>query len=712
MKILSALGGMDMFATAPNIKVKGKDTKFSYCGLLITLLVYALAAALLYAFSFNMFNKTNPAFTQYSQYGGTADSEKFGLSANQFSIEFYMVDSSTNTIYFDESYYSLAAYLVTNGRMKPIEYEFCRDDSGDIIAGKICFSKEQVFVGEDLYLRSNYAAYIQLYYSRCQSDTDIVCATDAEIDSKLGSSFWYTHYTSVSVDPTNYKNPLKRDSKTQSFLITPGYLKYINANMLAIQFASDNGWLLSSMQEESALSLDGFTTEFGGASTNTFFIASMYLTPDKLTYHRQYDKIQDVLARVGSLLSSLTLIFGLLAIPYAKDKIFELLINGYFDVTIQKKRRPVPRSGSQNAKLKPANSPKNRNTSSGTKIPFSPESHTESPLKATSRVENEPIFKKNIELSMQNTQEREKKKEQEMMQAPVLKNHLKEIDETDSLEIVRPLKKDQIPLAKGDKIPSTIDNDFLEKYNAPSKQQKAVNNGNPKSRSIHLDLSPEKNNQEIEVLATNQHQRDDLENEFGLKINAVEGISPTKGPTSLKNIFARDEGEPPTKGPASLKNIKYFAINEGENSPSKPKTKPKPRPLHISYFQWLTSFVSSRPKIKAFNRAKIEISQHIDVLSIVRRFREIDNLKACLFSEQQRALFDNIPKANLIVYLESNGKKEISEEIIGLVESYEGHLDRVSRAYDAVKNCDESSEIEQRLLSLYEAGKNDQEMEE
>ena len=186
-------------------------------------------------------------------------------------------------------------------------------------------------------MRSN-NVYIQLYYERCDPSNikGIKCANDNAYYWKVKNIFWYAEYSSLSIDPTNYKMPLKRERKTQP----PFYVKYATLSLVPVEFNTDDGWLLSSKKTESALSPNNFVSEYGGYDETQVFVLSIAIAPDKIVYDRHYDKIQDVLARVVGLVSSLTVVFRLITIPYAKSKILELIIKEFFEINIKPRSRP------------------------------------------------------------------------------------------------------------------------------------------------------------------------------------------------------------------------------------------------------------------------------------------------------------------------------------------------------------------------------------
>ena len=88
MSLSNCFSSIDMFSTASDIHVRGRRKTYSFCGLIVTLLIVVVAALLLYIFSSNMIHKSNPAFTQYTKFGDISQSEDFAISDDTFPIAF------------------------------------------------------------------------------------------------------------------------------------------------------------------------------------------------------------------------------------------------------------------------------------------------------------------------------------------------------------------------------------------------------------------------------------------------------------------------------------------------------------------------------------------------------------------------------------------------------------------------------------------------
>ena len=115
---------------------------------------------------------------------------------------------------------------------------------------------------------------------------------------------------------------------------------------------------------------------------------------------------------------------------------------------------------------------------------------------------------------------------------------------------------------------------------------------------------------------------------------------------------------------------------------------------------------------KALIKGRTEILKHVDMFSVIRRFQEIDNLKACLLTDQQRIIFDNIAKPCLVIDPQLKPKDTEFITVSGWNESYRGHKELLYDAYKNLKHSEDITEVDRQILGLYEASLNNSEYAE
>lgn len=183
-----------------------------------------------------------------------------------------------------------------------------------------------------------YAFYVE--YVRCleggTSSTGKECKSNSETTNIL-SNYAYAsfYYPTLTVDPSDYENPISLDVKNVFFLIDPT-LKLTTYNRFQeIQMISDYGWMFEEIHKQSALtfsdqSSDYVTTaiadlqdEYKGIINSSVFYYDKY----KKIYNRTYTKIQNVVAEVQGMLQYLTFFLAIIVNTYNKYYLEYDLIN-------------------------------------------------------------------------------------------------------------------------------------------------------------------------------------------------------------------------------------------------------------------------------------------------------------------------------------------------------------------------------------------------
>ena len=349
MKKLSFLAPLDQFGVAPNINWKGNPKTHSLCGLCSTFLVIVLIIVIAVLFSSNMVHKKNPTQTQSTFYGGLGK-ETRAINDATFKVAFGLMNMTTFKYFTDPSIYTISASLnIGNdeGSRKaiPINIETCSNDPSDLYYQATCFSKNQTHI-DHLYISDANIASIEVTFKKCSSLTsNVTCASTNDINTKLSGSTWNIAYSVWSIDPTNYERPISMESKDERYAISLTSCKKLRFNLLAVEFTSDNGWLIPATTIRNMITyensqMDYFTDNYGDA----FFIMNLQMSGNRVFYGREYEKIQDVLAQITGTMSLITLIVGVLALPYAKTKMYELLVNEAYNIVLKNQiRRPLNR---------------------------------------------------------------------------------------------------------------------------------------------------------------------------------------------------------------------------------------------------------------------------------------------------------------------------------------------------------------------------------
>lgn len=124
--------------------------------------------------------------------------------------------------------------------------------------------------------------------------------------------------------------------------------------------------------------------------------------------------------------------------------------------------------------------------------------------------------------------------------------------------------------------------------------------------------------------------------------------------------------------------------------------------LEVGVWDWMKSFVKPDPEARLLEKGSEEILKGVDIVTIVTKFYEIEKLKACLMNDDQRALFDHLPKATLVLDADQDAKSQDAIQVHDWSKSYSSEKNKLGEIYNKLKRADTKSKLDERLLSLFE----------
>jgi len=123
--------------------------------------------------------------------------------------------------------------------------------------------------------------------------------------------------------------------------------------------------------------------------------------------------------------------------------------------------------------------------------------------------------------------------------------------------------------------------------------------------------------------------------------------------------------------------------------------------INVSFSKFLWSFVKQQPEMEIINKAEKEITDSMDIAALAKKCSDLDKLKMILLTPQERAIFDNLPVSVLSVKSEKDSSK-IAVNYYKWVKSEKGKKQKVDDAYVFLKKNAKKTELQRKLLGLYE----------
>ena len=214
-----------------------------------------------------------------------------------------------------------------------------------------CISKNQPKVPK-LEILTKQDAYISIDFKRCKTTALVKCYPDSVIDSVIDSalkdSFVARGFSDWKIDPFNYEEPLQRYYKADWNGIVLKQTKATYIYLTTTEFTSDSGWILPDQHTKKIVAVEKIESDSGDITyDDTFYRLMIATSGNKNVYSHSYIKIQDVLARIGSLCSGFIFLLGIWIYPYSNLKMNETLVNRAFHVNVNDPEAPGPKSSTE-----------------------------------------------------------------------------------------------------------------------------------------------------------------------------------------------------------------------------------------------------------------------------------------------------------------------------------------------------------------------------
>lgn len=155
-------------------------------------------------------------------------------------------------------------------------------------------------------------------------------------------------------------------------------------------------------------------------------------------------------------------------------------------------------------------------------------------------------------------------------------------------------------------------------------------------------------------------------------------------------------------------NVQEIVINTSEQNVRQDPQKEPDTKINLTLPQFIRSFWRHEPQVKLLSQAADEIEGSMDHLVVIQKLLEIEKLKMCLLTENQRILFNNLDKPTLCLAENSDKKsakgEDLSEKSVTVVykRGGENKAKTLEQAYSELKGKDEYTELDKQLLLLFE----------
>ena len=334
-QIWNTFGVFDLFKHDVSLKIYNRYAvsislgKFFSVGIFI-LLFYSF-------FSSDMIQKSNPIILQ--QLVPNKNRPTFFFSKKNFVFSFAVVDSN-NAIYHDPSIFNFRAAQMTakNGQdalQKEINIQLCSSHHFERFYG--FFEKQNLTYSSCLntsnftikgYWDEDEVSQLNLALLKCvnSSESNIICKAKEEIDSFFADKYFSIWMEDNNYDMNNFNSPLSSKIKNLFRNIELQKTKVLRFYMQKSIAILDNGWANIDEEIIESYSHGNIVDDFTQVNDILFYF-HMYSSDFNQVFQRRYQKLFDLLARLGGMLNVLIIIGSTLVNYFYDWEIKELILN-------------------------------------------------------------------------------------------------------------------------------------------------------------------------------------------------------------------------------------------------------------------------------------------------------------------------------------------------------------------------------------------------
>jgi len=528
-------------------------------------------------------------------------------------------------------------------------------------------------------------------------------------------------------------------------MISPTLYKSAVGKLTHLNVVDDDNWLFETKEVKNFLQINSpteyldTTPDPDGFLWNGFFDLGQVVT----TYERKYTKLQTVLAQIQG--SAATVILGLIIIlhPYSQAKFNETLINELFDVKM-KKRDLDGNHGNHvksKASTKGTNKTKDLNINGKNKGTKSQKARSGSPknsegnekieIKVTENIFGGGGGKEDIEAIGGSVVT-----SQRALLTSAGKQETKPGITTNNLNTVQSFKAILYSIENETDSPGMLYDQIPRKTLGKSpKSQSAGMKKSTKGMSLAIDKpdriklnalsdvvsdSPDSPRKMSEISLREEKEIDSPEeNKQNELMLTVPPMSPQSGfekqglfSFDLGEEFKEDNGEKEKEEEEN--GVEKVAEEETEDEDASKKYESSR--VDISIWEFFTSFIKKSEKTKekfdVLNKGMKNVRERMDILNIMKKFRELDKLKTLLLEEDQLTLFNAIPKTEIrsgetpvraSISLNNEKSHAFSQRILKKSTFIEinDKQEEIKKSYDNISMKNKKSKIDYRLLEFY-----------
>ena len=345
---------IDLFGHTPSFVIKDKLKYKSFFGGIMSSLIFIIGITLLAVFSIELFEKKAPSINLSTRlYHNPHKLNYF----NNFEFIIGILNENyepeiNEAIFYAKGYISTTKKNELGNQKEDIEIDLVPCDQTlsesknfdlfkDIkLSGFYCISKKQSNIdSSEIYVNEFWGnenfRMLQVKLYACQNTTEKKnCASQEKINEYLNFRTLKIYIVDNYVSTHEYKKPFEKGLKEYFFYVTQKYRISLTQYLTHVYIESDDGYIFTTHKKDYNFKLDEMIEHTFYNQLDYFADFTIQLKNMIIDYRRKYYKLQDLIAQVGGVFSTLNIIDLIILRFYSDNSYFEYLINTHFEVRL------------------------------------------------------------------------------------------------------------------------------------------------------------------------------------------------------------------------------------------------------------------------------------------------------------------------------------------------------------------------------------------
>ena len=344
MDLFNFIKNFDYLAPSQVLYIKGHKSFQTYIGAILSLLVFGLVFALGIYFFYKLISRENLYISIQEESHQINFTYNFSNSLFAFKIN-SDIELNENEIVFIVSYNELDLYNIKEKKLN-LEIEKCKEEKIDKsikeidkiknISSFYCLVPSENAQIKTI-LNKGIDSFLNIEIYLCDNEKNSSCKSNEEIINKLKGHLMEFYFITQTyyVNNYNYKNPLLKSYEEEKIKLNLETITNITYFYEQLSYYSDNGIIFEEKKKYKGFifpTKTRYSINIRNNFKNPLGSFLFYINRNqRQRYERKYQKLQEICAYIGGILSFLNFIGSFIVSAYNEQFFFYYIINWIFN---------------------------------------------------------------------------------------------------------------------------------------------------------------------------------------------------------------------------------------------------------------------------------------------------------------------------------------------------------------------------------------------